>query len=77
MKKKIVLGMMLMLMLLPVVGCYFAVGGYGWDRDHHAHDGYYRDSNNGNYHGYNGYDQRSGGYNRGRENYRGGWHDRD
>ena len=61
MKRTIVVTTMLMLMLLQVGGCYFAVGGYGWDRDNHDHDGYYRDYNSGNYHGDNGYDQRSGG----------------
>jgi hypothetical protein len=69
MKKKIVLGIMLMLMLLPAGGCYFAVGGYGWDRESHDHGGYYN--------GYNGYYHGDGGYNKGRDSYRGGWHDRD
>jgi hypothetical protein len=67
MKKKILPVMMLMIMLLSVGGCYFAVGGYGWDT-YHGHDGYYQ-GYNGSYHG----DGR--GYYR--DHYRGGWHDRD
>ena len=42
MKKKIVLGMMSMLMLLSVGGCYVRVGGYGRDREYNDHDGNYR-----------------------------------
>ena len=36
MKKTIALGMIFMLMLLSAGGCYFAVGGYGWDRAYHT-----------------------------------------
>jgi hypothetical protein len=68
MKKKILSVMMLMIMVLSVGGCYFAVGGYGWDGAHHDHGGYYQ-GYNGSYHG------DGGGYYR--DHYRGGWHDRD
>jgi hypothetical protein len=68
-KKKIALGMVLMLMLLSTGGCYFAVGGYGWDGASHDRGAYYH-SNHGYYHG-------DAGYYRSRENYRGGWHGRD
>ncbi len=68
MKTKAVIGMVLMLVLLSLSGCYLAVGGYGWERPyHHDHDSYY--SGPGAYY--------HGGYYNGHDGYRGWGHDRD
>ncbi len=69
MKKKTALGVMLIFTLVFVGGCFFPVGGYGRGRAPHARGGYY--------HGYNDCDRGGGGYDRGRDNSRGGWYYRD
>jgi hypothetical protein len=67
MKKKVALGMMLMLVLLSVGGCYVGIGGDGGSRAHHDQAP--------NYHGYDNKYHEDGGSHTDRDYDKGGSHD--